>query len=66
MDILGVIGFIILIVLVILIFSLLGWVGKGLGAILDLVGEGCRSSVGCFFWIFIILAIIIGLAGGFS
>lgn len=58
MDAIGIIGLIALVIVLILVFSLLGWVGKLLEVILDFIGEGCSSSLGCLLWIF---AIIIGI-----
>lgn len=62
MEILSVIGIIILLIVCFVAFGLLGWVLKALGVVFDFLQEGCSTSFGCLFWVFIILFPLIGLA----
>ena len=62
MEILFVIGIIILLIVCFVAFGLLGWVLKALGVVFDFLQEGCSTSIGCLFWVFIILFLLIGLA----
>ena len=62
MEILLVIGIIILLIVCFVAFGLLGWVLKALGVVFDFLQEGCSTSFGCLFWVFIILFPLIGLA----
>lgn len=62
MEILSVIGIIILLIFCFVAFGLLGWVLKALGVVFDFLQEGCSTSFGCLFWVFIILFLLIGLA----
>lgn len=56
-----VIGIIILLVIAFIVLGLMGWGLKVLGWVFDFLWEGCSTSIGCFFWVFIILFLIIGL-----
>ena len=62
MEILTVIGIIILIIIAFVCLGLLGWILKAFGWVFDILKEGCSTSLGCLFWVFIILLILIGLA----
>lgn len=62
MEALGIIGIIVLIVIGFVIFGLLGWGLKGIGVIFDFLWEGCTTSIGCLFWVVIILLLIVGMA----
>ena len=62
MEILSVIGIRILLIVCFVAFGLLGWVLKALGVVFDFLQEGCSTSFGCLFWVFIILFPLIGLA----
>ena len=55
MEALGIIGIIVLIVIGFVIFGLLGWGLKGIGVIFDFLWEGCTTSIGCLFWVVIVL-----------
>lgn len=56
-----IIGIIILLIISFVVFGLMGWGLKILGWVFDFLWEGCSTSIGCLFWIFIILFLIIGL-----
>ena len=62
MDVLTVIGIIVLIIIAFVCFGLLGWVLKAFGWVFDFLQEGCSTSLGCLFWVFIVLILLIGLA----
>lgn len=62
MEILSVIGIRILLIVCFVAFGLLGWVLKALGWVFEFLQEGCSTSFGCLFWVFIILFPLIGLA----
>ena len=61
MDVLTVIGIIVLIILAFVCFGLLGWVLKAFGYVFDFLQEGCSTSFGCLFWVFIALFLLLGL-----
>ena len=62
MEILSVIGIRILLIVCFVAFGLLGWGLKALGWVFEFLQEGCSTSFGCLFWVFIILFPLIGLA----
>ena len=62
MEVLTVIGIIVLIIIAFVCFGLLGWVLKAFGWVFDFLQEGCSTSLGCLFWVFIVLILVIGLA----
>lgn len=62
MEVLSVIGIIVLLVVCFVAFGLLGWGLKALGVVYDFLKEGCSTSLGCLFWVFIVLILLIGLA----
>ncbi len=57
-----VIGIILLLIIAFVVLGLLGWGLKGIGVIFDFLWEGCTTSIGCLFWVVIILLFIVGLA----
>jgi hypothetical protein len=57
-----VIGIILLLILAFVFFGLAGWVLKALGVVFDFLQEGCSTSFGCLFWVFVAILILIGLA----
>jgi hypothetical protein len=57
-----VIGIILLLIIAFIVLGLLGWGLKGIGVIFDFLWEGCTTSIGCLFWVVIILLFIVGLA----
>ena len=61
MTILTIIGLIVLIALLFVGGGLLGWLIKGVGAIFSFLMDGCGSTLGCLFWIFIGFCVIIVL-----
>ena len=62
MDVLTIIGIIVLIIIAFVFFGLLGWVLKAFGWVFDFLQEGCSTSLGCLFWVFIIVLFIVGMA----
>ena len=56
------VGIIILLIIAFIVLGLLGWGLKGIGVIFDFLWEGCTTSIGCLFWVVIILLFIVGLA----
>lgn len=62
MEILSVIGIRILLIVCFVAFGFLGWVLKALSVVFEFLQEGCYTSIGCLFWVFIILFPLIGLA----
>ena len=61
MEVLTVIGIIVLIIIAFVFFGLAGWVLKAFGWIFDFLQEGCSTSLGCLFWVFIALFLLLGL-----
>ena len=57
----GIIGIIVLIVIGFIFFGLLGWCLKCLGYIFEFLLEGFFKSLGCLFWVVIIILILISL-----
>ena len=57
-----VIGIIILLVIAFIVLGLMGWGLKVLGWVFDFLWEGCSTSIGCLFWVFVAILILIGLA----
>ena len=62
MEVLTIIGIIVLLILAFVFFGLLGWILKAFGWVFDFLKEGCSTSFGCLFWVFIALILLIGLA----
>lgn len=62
MEILSVIGIRILLIVCFVAFGLLGWGLKALGWVFEFLQEGCSTSFGCLFWVFVAILILIGLA----
>ena len=61
MEILGIIGIIVLCLFLFVGGGLLGWIFKGLGAILNFLMQGWSSCLGVIVWIFIIFLLFLGL-----
>lgn len=61
MEVLTVIGVIVLFILAFIFLGLFGWVLKAFGWIFDFLQEGCSTSFGCLFWVFIALFLLLGL-----
>jgi len=47
------------IIVICLVFFIFGTIGKVLGFILEILFDGCLNSLGCLFWVFVILMIAI-------
>ena len=62
MEILSVIGIRILLIVCFVAFGLLGWGLKALRWVFEFLQEGCSTSFGCLFWVFVAILILIGLA----
>jgi len=62
MEILGIIGIIVLIIFFFVAGGLLGWIVKGLGAVIDLLFKGWGSCLSVIFWIFAIIVVLMALA----
>ena len=62
MEILSVIGIKILLIVCFVAFGLLGWGLKALRWVFEFLQEGCSTSFGCLFWVFVAILILIGLA----
>lgn len=58
----AVIGIIILLIIAFIVLGLLGWGLKAIGVIFDFLWEGCTTSIGCIFWVIIILLFIVAMA----
>ena len=56
------IGIILLAILLFIILGICGWIFKALGYIFEFLFDGCLNSIGCLFWVFIIIVILIGLS----
>ena len=56
-----VIGIIVLMVIGFIFFGILGWILKGFGYIFEFLLEGFFKSLGCLFWVAIIILILISL-----
>ena len=55
-------GIILLLIIAFIVLGLLGWGLKGIGVIFDFLWEGCTTSIGCIFWVVIILLLIVAMA----
>ena len=55
------IGIIVLIIIGFLLLSAIGWVLKILGYIFEFLLKGFFKSIGCLFWIIIIIIILISI-----
>lgn len=56
-----IIGIIIIVIIAFVVFGMLGWGLKALEWVFDFLQEGCSNSIGCLFWVLIILFLLIGL-----
>lgn len=61
MEILGIIGLIVLGLMVFVGFSLLGWVLKLLGLVFGFLWDGCSTTFGCLFWVFVIIIVLMAI-----
>ena len=55
------IGIFILIVIIFITFGIGGWIIKLLGYVFDFLLEGFFKSIGCLFWVFIIILILFSI-----
>jgi len=56
-----IIGVLLLGVIIFVVFGCLGWILKLLGYVFDFLLEGFSKSIGCLFWIFIAIIILMAL-----
>ena len=56
------IGIILLLILAFVFLGLLGWGLKALRWVFEFLQEGCSTSFGCLFWVFMAFLLLIGLA----
>ena len=61
MTILTIIGVVVLIGLLFVGGGLLGWLIKGFEILFSFMSEGCNHTLGCLFWVFVILLVLVGL-----
>ena len=61
MEVLGIIGLIFLGVIAFVGLGLLGWVLKLLGYVLEFLWDGCSTTIGCLFWAFIIIIVLMAI-----
>ena len=59
-----IIGFIFLAIIAFIILGICGWIFKALGYVFEFLLDGCMEGIGCLFWIFLIIIILIGLCTG--
>jgi len=59
MEILGIIGIIVLCLFLFVGGGLLGWIFRGLEAILEFLMQGWWSCLGVIFWIFVIFLLLL-------
>ena len=55
------IGIILLLIFAFVFLGLLGWGLKALGWVFEFIQEGCSTSFGCLFWVFIAFVLLLGL-----
>ena len=58
----AIVGIIVLIIILFIFFGLFGWVLKAFEWVFDFLMEGCSTSLGCLFWVFIIILLLMVLA----
>ena len=56
-----VVGIIVLVILAFVFLGLFGWVLKAFGYVFDFLQEGCSTSFGYLFWVFIAFVLLLGL-----
>lgn len=56
-----IVGIIVLVILAFVFLGLSGWVLKVFGWVFDFLQEGCSTSFGCLFWVFVVMLLIIGM-----
>ena len=54
-----VVGIIVLVILAFVFLGLLGWGLKVLELVFEFLWEGCANSIGCLFWVFVAILILI-------
>ena len=57
-----IISVIVLFIIAFIALGLLGWGLKVIGVIFDFLWEGCTTSIGCLFWVVIVLLLIVAMA----
>lgn len=55
------IGIIVLIIVGFVVLGIGGWIIEILGYVFDFLFEGCLKSIGCLFWVFIIILILMSI-----
>ena len=55
------IGIILLGIVVFVFLGLAGWVLKAFGWVFEFLEEGCSTSVGCIFWVIVVILLLIVL-----
>ena len=61
MEVLGIIGLIVLGVIAFVGLGLLGWALKLSGYVLEFLWDGCSTTLGCLFWVFIIIIVLMAI-----
>ena len=61
MEVLGIIGLIVLGLIAFVGLGLLGWALKLLGYVLEFLWDGCSTTLGCLFWVFIIIIVLMAI-----
>lgn len=56
-----IVGIVILGIVVFILFGIGGWILKFLGYILEFLFDGLLNSIGCLFWVIVIILIIVNL-----
>lgn len=56
------IGIIFLLIIGFVVLGLMGWGIKAFGWVFEFLKEGFSSSIGCLFWLFMALLLLMGLA----
>ena len=61
MEVLGINGMIVLGLIAFVGLGLLGWVLKLLGYVLEFLWDGCLTTFGCLFWVFLIIIVLMAI-----
>ena len=56
-----VVGINLLLILAFVLLGLVGWVLKAFGWVFEFLKEGFFTSLGCLFWVFLIILLIMGM-----
>lgn len=56
-----IVGIVILGIVAFILFGIGGWILKFLGYILEFLFDGLLNSIGCLFWVIVIILIIVNL-----